>query len=259
MKTNLLLLKALLVLSTTLAQPIQAQCQPTRSEVTNAYVTQSAADNQPADADPDEGKSHWRISTDPISRSTTVQFFSPQQRVLYEEVLPGQYVPLNDRNVAHLDHLLSRISANNLVASAVNTSPLLSESRFYKERTSKAPTRSVTPEAAHPVAGLRANLAYNADRKKLIVRFANPSGSRVNLKLTDERDRELYWNSVVAPEILQRFDMGDAPDGRYTLVIYRPYTKERYVHKVQIRSGVLLLTDQSSSLPVSLKTGAEFD
>lgn len=240
MKKNLSPFRVLCVAITslTLTLPATAQIDAPAKRVTPPEIP-----GQATDAEAHTGKSHWRINTDPISRSTTVQFFSNQQQVLYEEVLPGRYIELNDRNVAQLDQLLSRISTNNLVASELKTMLLLPDSQYYKKHASEPATQSVPAATSQWLAGLYANLIYDANRRKLIVRLANPSGNRVNLKLTDEADHELYWNSVVASTVIQCLNMRTTPDGRYTLTIYRPYSKEQYSQKILIRLGVLSLTD----------------
>ena len=202
-----------------------AQLSVTAQSTTALESSTSQSDQYAQATIPQQG--YWRVMTQPQTRSTVVRFFNHDSQVVYEERLAGRYIKLNERNVARLDQTLARLTSGNLVASTVKTELLRAEKEYYKEQTAM-------PLATVP-AGLFIESFPLISQDKLLVRFQNPEGYRMHIALRDERDRNIYNDSVVQKEYQRKFDLGQLASGVYTLVVSN--YKGRVQHTQTFRLG----------------------
>ncbi len=69
-------------------------------------------------------KASWYVSTDARTQHTSVIFLDSNQRILYEEVLPRQYVELTEHNRRVLDGTLSKLTNKRLMGEKLKTLPI---------------------------------------------------------------------------------------------------------------------------------------
>lgn len=210
-----------ILLTASLCAQLSVTAQPTAA-LDSSY---SQPDQYAQTSIPPQG--YWRVMTQPDTRSTVVRFYNRDSQVVYEEQLAGRYIKLNDRNVARLDQTLANLTSGNLVASTLKTEPLRTEKEYYKEPTNM-------PLATVPT-GLFVESFPIVSQDKLLVRFQNPEGYRMHIALRNERDQNVYNDSVVQKEYQRKFDLSQLAAGVYTLVVSN--YKGRVQHTQTFRLG----------------------
>jgi hypothetical protein len=174
-------------------------------------------------------KGHWQLSTNYITRSTVIRFYDREERVIYEETLPGKYIKLTEQNMETIDQAFNRLMNNRLVLDEV-TPIALPEANFTASSRAHTLSRDLPAE---PTA-----VASNAKRLgitffKLIHRrafklvFINPFEDNVFIRLKNELGEAVY-NEVAehAKEYSRVFDLSSLEDGIYTFEIANTHEKQ---------------------------------
>jgi hypothetical protein len=170
------------------------------------------------------GKGYWSLYTDHNTRSTIIKFFNPEDELLYQEILPGQYVKLTTRNTRAINDAFTKYMKHTLVASEVRASMMtntsafsLDEQEFYPPATVDLSTYAYAP--AEGTSSLRA-IAFpliNPNRFRLM--FDNPSGKYAMVSIRNARGQVLHSHTVDKPEYDRTFDFSRKQPGVYTLSV----------------------------------------
>jgi hypothetical protein len=124
-------------------------------------------------------EAHWKIRTDPNTRSTTVDFFDEQQHIIYKEILLNKYLKVNEKNVRKLDELLALMLSKRFVETSIKTNELNAPCRL------NPPIAPSTNRSFHCTAFVHQQelstcltiIVDNPARKKLTVRLTNQKGN----------------------------------------------------------------------------------
>jgi hypothetical protein len=166
---------------------------------------------------------YWTLYTDYASRHTTVKFYTATDQLLYEEVLAGQYVKLNKKNVRLFNEMLTRLTNQDLVASVVKPTSLVTnythspaESSFFSARSQAA---ELTVEEKSVDKTLLVNTVFLNESEKLQVLFHNPKGQRVKVLLKNAADQVVYQEHSFLLKYNRSFDLSGVDAGVYALII----------------------------------------
>ncbi|GAB4001993.1 hypothetical protein GCM10028807_59530 [Spirosoma daeguense] len=188
--------------------------------------TYQTTDQQAAQIDSTNG--YWRLNTQAATRSTRVQFFSPDSRLLYEEILPGKWVSLNRKTQRQFDKLLAQLISNQLVSSRIKTETLpptpLELPKSGLTVTPDNPTNSPMP-ASYKVH------AYVSQSGKLYLVIDNPDRFRYKIKIIDQRNRSLYEEFANLDQYRRRLDVSSLSVDSYQIVIQ--IGNEPFVYKIK--------------------------
>lgn len=141
---------------------------------------------------------YWRLKTLAKTRMTVVQFFAPNEQLIYQESLPEKWVKPTRRNRRQFDRLLKELLAHQLVTTRIKTEtlPTLLPERnlpapWLKLATDENQDNSIaeTPYSVHA-------LVNQDGRLRLLVN--NPLGKRYRIELADERGNLRYqeYNNI---------------------------------------------------------------
>ncbi|MBC8155696.1 MAG: hypothetical protein H7Z72_22645 [Bacteroidetes bacterium] len=117
-----------------------------------------------------------------------VQFFGPNQQLLYQETLPEKWVKLTRRNQYQFNRLLKQLVASQLLASRIRMEPLpasIAQPQLppVNEPADGAPNTLSSPGTVH---------AYINQAGKLKVIVDNPQHQRYVIELVNEQGWLLY-------------------------------------------------------------------
>lgn len=146
----------------------------------------------------DSAHGYWRLKTLAKTRMTIVQFFAPNEQLIYQESLPEKWVKPTRRNRRQFDRLLKDLLANQLVTTRIKTETLPT---FLPEHNLPVPRLKLatdgnqdnsiakTPHTVHA-------LVNQDGRLRLVVN--NPLGKRYRIELADERGNLRYqeYNNI---------------------------------------------------------------
>jgi hypothetical protein len=175
------------------------------------------------------GNGHWKLFTDADSRSTTITFYDPQERPVYEEVLPGRYVKLTSRNVAILDKACQQICRQTLLLSKVASADL--QEAIWNKRAGASTQQVRTGEAdlkEESGSAVKVNFFPLRTSGKFQLLFENPARKRLIVKLENEDGRVIHSESVIRSGYMRNFDLSGSYSGKYILSVTSPDRTVRY-------------------------------
>jgi hypothetical protein len=160
------------------------------------------------------GKGYWQLATDYVSQSTILRFYALNHHLVYEEVFPGQYIRLTNRNIRRIDQACERFIANKLVGEAVRPRLLgaRENERYFPQETAS----SAVSAGVDTTAGLAMTLYRGITSFKLM--FNNPLGNDVRIQVKDRTNHIVYqkiWRKV--RQCNCPFDLSWLNNGTYTV------------------------------------------
>lgn len=164
-------------------------------------------------------KGFWKIQTDYTTRNTVIRFFNARNEPIYQETLHGKYVKLTKKNIRLFDQMLDRVVNNQLLVSQVKSYDLLASSdlRFISTAKNHVPEDVSSVSLPEAQKTFQANPLINS-LGKLRVNFINPDQKRINIELTDEDIRTVFYNEYSQVAGYNRyFDVSHMRSGRYRL------------------------------------------
>ena len=174
----------------------------------------------------DSAHGYWQLKTLAKTRTTLVQFFAPNQELIYQESLPEKWVKPTRRNRRQFDRLLKELLANQLVTTRIKTETLptlLPEPRL--------PLRKLGADMGQKASGEETPYVVDAFVNKfgrLKLAIDSPLRLRYRIELTDERGRTYYEEYNNNPSYRRWLDISGLGTGQYSLVVHIDKQEVRY-------------------------------
>ncbi len=168
-----------------------------------------------AETDPSQG--YWKLKTLAKTRTTVVQFFAPNEQLIYQESLPEKWVKPTRRNRRQFDRLLKELLANELVTTRIKTEALpmlLPEPRL--------PLLELGADMGQSTSGKETPYAVDAfvnQAGKLRLVVDSPRRERYKIELTDERGNLHYQEFNNLAHYRRWLDVSALNSGPYSLVV----------------------------------------
>jgi len=180
-----------------------------------------------------ERKASWYVSTDPTTLQTSILFMDKDQRVIYEEKLPGQFVELTSYNRRVLDQTLARLTSRQLVTDKLKTKdfPSLQQSTFEDLNTS-LPVETATTEPT----GLMSRV-FITPKKSLYVWAKNPAPQRTTLHIKAGSGRTLRVHTAKGEQFTNLIPLTSLPEGNYSIRLYGKTWEQKYQLRLWEESG----------------------
>jgi hypothetical protein len=178
----------------------------------------------------DSARAYWQVKTLASSRSTRIQFFSAEHRLIYEEVLPGKYFKLTPYNQAVLDSTLQKVMNRQLLTSSLKTRVLKTALPIQKEYILTAATQSISFVKD-----------YKALGGKILLLLNNPGRHFIYVTLTCPGTEYCYSNKVRPPKnsktiYTQVVNVNRLSAGEYQLTLRQKKQQVTYQLRVQASS-----------------------
>lgn len=173
----------------------------------------------------DSSNAHWRILTNAATRHTQVQFFGPDQQLLYEEALPEKWIKQNRKTQKQLDKLLSQILANQLLIARLKTEDLPPKLPDPVPAYLNASQDSSSNSASYSV---HANI--NAEAKLYIV-VNNPDRFRYKIEVLDHMERSVYKEFTSHDHYRRRLDVSPLPGDSLRVIV--DINNQRFVYNIK--------------------------
>jgi hypothetical protein len=168
---------------------------------------------------------HWRILTNAATRTTQVQFFGPDQQLLYEEALPEKWIKQSKKTQKQLDKLLSQILANQLLIARLKTESL------PPKLPDPAPSNlNALPDSSSNSESYSVHASINADAKLYIV-VDNPSQFRYKIEVVDHKERSVYQEFTSHDHYRRRLDVSALPGDLLRVIVV--IDKQRFVYNIK--------------------------
>ncbi len=200
---------------------------------------------------PDRGA--WQITTDPGNKNTVIRFFDGNKNQLYEEIIPGKYIKLTNRNIARINQTFDQIVLKSMVATQVKADPLDSPTfRKLSDRQNKKQSRTSTAQASansNSNSKLKAHAYQIGKSPRLQLIIQNPEQERIIIDLSDEQGQSLYHESFSILKYHRRFDLTGMSQGQYKLLVTTANRKQKYTRVLELKPPKPLFPEnQSDSL-----------
>jgi hypothetical protein len=156
---------------------------------------------------------HWQVYTDPATFTTSVYFYDADQRLIYQEVLPGKYLKLT-KNTRKLNGILSQKTSHNLIASAI---PLTG----IDKKNIRTPQPEIPLPVADPYAPPRSWIcqALVTRQHGLMIWIDNPQQMKLSIAVYNARGVCFYTRKIWVASNRLYFDFRDLPKGTYPLAV----------------------------------------
>ena len=213
----------------------------------------------------DSTHGYWRLKTQASSRSTLIQFFGPNNQLLYVENLPEKWVKLSRKNQKQFDQLLEQLLANQLVTSRIKTEILPPTPEL------PAPPRvTVRPNSPQNASSTEASYrvhAYVNSVGKLYLIVDNPDRLHYKILVADQKDRPLYEEFTNHNQYRRRLDLSALPHDSYQVIVQidnKPFIYKirredaRFTYSIQPGPGKETINEQNrddkklSGMPVNI-------
>ncbi len=142
----------------------------------------------------------WKMETEPGADSTTVQFYTPANQLVYQEKLPNKAVTLTRKHIRALNETMDRLTAVNAPAPAANT---LAD--------------ALNGEQVSRDGQLQIGTYTSRDGIHLNLMLDNPAHDFVSIELVNSERRTVYQTSTKVDKYHYRFNMEGMPTGDYQL------------------------------------------
>ncbi len=173
-------------------------------------------------------KASWYVSTDARTQHTSVIFLDSNQRILYEEVLPRQYVELTEHNRRVLDGTLAKLTNRQLMGDKLKTQPIRHENRMESLPVAEFMS-DLLPEntpALHPTGTLAKVMV--TENKLLYVWCKTPVPGKMNFMLRDYGGNILKFSYVKNKEFTDSFSLAHLQSGNYEAILSGKTWKNYY-------------------------------
>jgi len=149
-------------------------------------------------AETDSSHGYWRLKTLVKTRTTVVQFFAPNEQLIYQESLPEKWVKPTRRNRRQFDQLLKDLLANELVTTRIKTETLPT---FVPERNLPVPRLKLTADEKQYDSPTEMPYTVHAlvnQQGRLRLLVDSPLRQRYKIELADERGNLRYqeYNNI---------------------------------------------------------------
>ncbi|WP_460973304.1 hypothetical protein [Spirosoma migulaei] len=210
--------------------------------------TSQAQSEQTAQQNVEETESkrgYWRLKTQAASRSTLIQFFEPNGKLLYEEIMPEKWVKLSRKNQKQFDRILDHLLANQLVASQIKTELLpptpvepIAPKVTVRSNTASYFESAITAYQVH---------AYINPTGKLYLIVNNPDQLRYKIRVADQKNRTVYEEFTNHNQYRRRLDLSALPSDAYQVIVQidnKPFIytikrqDARFAYSIQPSTGV---------------------
>lgn len=172
-------------------------------------------------------KGYWRLSIDPVTHSTLIDFYGHNHKLVYQEIIPNSPVKLTPQRRGLLDQVAERITSERLLASADPTAGFGGP----RPATDAAETVLTTYEAASQ-SGFRTN-SYVTTGGTLRVNWDKRDPTFVDLSLLDKARQPLYAERTATNQFRRAYDLRGLADGTYTLLL--THAQRFYTFRVSLR------------------------
>jgi hypothetical protein len=182
-------------------------------------------------------KGHWKLTTNYATRSTVIRFYDRENQVIYEEILPGQYIKLTDRNIETINQTFTRLVENQLVLDKIKPITLPEENSSAAYQANATPRDHPEENASVVNTDKRIGITFFKilDQRAFKLMFKNPSEDNVHIHIKNEAGELVYKELVKnARAYNRRFDLSHLEDGIYTFEITN--TKEKRIGRVRLNS-----------------------
>ncbi|MVM32190.1 hypothetical protein GO755_19235 [Spirosoma sp. HMF4905] len=183
-----------------------------------------------------QAKGYWTLKTDPILRTTRIEFYNEDNELYYQELLSNQYIKLSKRNIRRFDTMLEQLVGHQLVASQLKTDVL---PVFVPNAKAKVDLTKHTSLSS----ALQANIRISKEGK-LKVSFMNPQKRPVLLQLLDQNDQILYQNKIAEEKHNQNLNLTQLSFGEYQLRLISDNQKLTYPISINLRSHYHVIPSQ---------------
>ncbi len=158
-------------------------------------------------------KGYWRLHVEAGTHTTLIDFYSRDHQLVYQESIMDRPVRLTPENCRLLDQVTERLTETPLLASAATGSErLVPATRLGNSDV------LTSHELAMQQNGFRIN-SYVTSKGVLKVGWLNPDGNPVELSLLDDRRVRLFNERSSLSQFRRGYNLGQLPDGTYTLRI----------------------------------------
>ncbi|WP_373513220.1 hypothetical protein [Persicitalea sp.] len=168
-------------------------------------------------AETDSTQGYWQLKTLAETRTTIVQFFAPNEQLIYQESLPEKWVKPTRRNRRQFNRLLKELLANQLVTTRIKTETLptlLPDPRLPLLEIGGNRDRNASGEEIPYVV----HALVNQDGKLRLV-VDSPLRERYKIELMDERGKLYYKEYNNVAHYRRWLDVSALDSGPYSLVV----------------------------------------
>ncbi|GAB3340547.1 hypothetical protein GCM10027299_54040 [Larkinella ripae] len=178
--------------------------------------------------------SRWQLHTDAVSHQTVVAFYDDHNRLIYQEVLPGQHVRLTRKNIRRLDQASARLASNQLVASVISPDLLTADAGFAPTETGVGRSALLgAPLAESATDGFRATVVP-APRARIAVYYQNTESNPVSIQLLDPSGQPVYRETSTHPSYKRYLDLDKLGLGVYQLTLST--AQYRYQYRLRVHA-----------------------
>jgi hypothetical protein len=189
----------------------------------NAQAQSSQLERTRVESDSPNG--HWRMLTNAASRRTQVQFFGPDQQLLYEEALPEKWIKQNKKTRRQLDKLLAQILANQLLIARLKTEDLP-----LKLPNPATANLNMSHDSASHSARYSVHASINSDAKLYIV-VDNLARLRYKIEVLDYKERSVYQEFTSHDHYRRRLDVSALPGDLLRVIVV--IDKQQFVYNIK--------------------------
>ncbi|GAA4467525.1 hypothetical protein GCM10023189_51380 [Nibrella saemangeumensis] len=202
--------------------------------LTTAQARSQSPVNYLDPSDPDRG--YWKLHTDHATRNTIVRLYNSGHKLVYEEIMPGQYIKLTDRTVSRISETLELVASNKLILSKVKAYDLTANSQAPEPVMPEPPTEpAISPvEVNNEYALVRVEAHAVKNPTRLLVHLNNPTKRRLKVSLQDKNGQSFFTESITAEKYARKIDIGGLIHGEYTLIVNSPYRRYPYRYSRQV-------------------------
>ncbi|GHB61677.1 hypothetical protein [Persicitalea jodogahamensis] len=174
-------------------------------------------------------RGYWRLKTNVADRSTSIRFYAPTQELLYEEIWPGKWIKLTDKNQRHFDKLLDKLLNRRLVASEIAPQPF----PFIQAQPESANKVANSDRSRHETIAGTSHLvhAYVTKAGKVYVVVDNPDQLRCRVSVTNEMGLTLYEEFNHLDHYRRWLDLSNIAHNSFQLLV--KIDEKSYVYNVR--------------------------
>jgi len=162
----------------------------------------------------DSSTGYWQLKTQVATRTTVIQFFGPNQQLLYEEIMPERWVKLSRRNHQEFDLLLAKLMANSVLARRIKTNVL---PRLPPESNGPLPEQPKTDTLGNQPRGVV--YAFINQYGKMRVLVDNPGNKAYSIELFNRQGKPLYREFTALKQYRRWLDLSELEDGPHKLIV----------------------------------------
>lgn len=204
--------------------------------------------------DVDSARGYWQLKTQAATRSTLIQFFGPNQQLLYEEIIAGKWVKLSRKNQKQFDQLLDQLLANQLLTNRIDTEtlpPTPADPIPSRLSVGSSPSQDSPSTTASYLVH-----AYVNSTGKLYLIVDNPDRLRYSVKVIDRGGSALYEEFTNRDQYRRRLDISALPHDAYQVVVQ--IDNKPFIYKVKRQENKMAYTIQPQS-PLNSQAVVEKD